>query len=180
MSCSRSRSCVSRAATAVVGKKNLDFDRVNSKTRDPIFDPRGRVSVGQNAKTLPAHPNGTRPHRTQDAAANRALLRQETTTNTSPPKNGLPCSYGARQKYFCWPRHARREPGDYSTGRGSHDPRATHPQPAPGRGRRRNAARRSPDAKERRRGACENDPTSEASVTRRPFQASQRWRSGGV
>ena len=62
------------------------------------------------------------------------------------------------------------------------DPRATHPQPAPGRGRRRNASstprqrrRGRADAKKRRRGARKNDPTSEACVTRRPFQASQRW-----
>ena len=148
------------------------FDNV--KTRVPVFDPRRRVTVGSKTQeTLPAHPNGTRPHRTQDAAANRALLREETTTSTCPPKNGLPCSSGARHAYFCLPRHARREPRDCWSVRGSHDPRPAHPKPAPGRGRRGNATKR-------RRGARQDDPTSEACVTRRPFQASQRWRSGGV
>ena len=163
------------------------YTHIDYETRVPIFEPRRRVSVGQNAKTLPAHPNGTRPHRTRDAAANRALLREETTPSTCPPKNGLPCSSGARHASFRLPRHARREPRDCSTGRGSHDPRATHPQPAPGRGRRRNASntarqrrRRRPDTKKRRRGARQSDPTSEACVTRRPFRASQRRRSGGV
>ena len=67
------------------------------------------------------------------------------------------------------------------------DARPAHPKPAPGRGRRRNASntarqrrRRRPDTKKRRRGARQSDPTSEACVTRRPFRASQRRRSGGV
>ena len=99
----------------------------------------------------------------------------------APQKTASPCSSGARRAYFCSPQHAQRKQRDCWSLRGSnHDPRATHPQPAPGRGRRRNAARRSPDATKRRRGARQNDPTSEACVTRRPFQASQRWRSGGV
>ena len=45
----------------------------------------GSVSV-KTQKTLPAHPNGTRPHRTQDAAANRARLREETTIPPAPQK----------------------------------------------------------------------------------------------
>ena len=70
------------------------------KTRVPVFDPRRRVTVGSKTQeTLPAHPNGTRPHRTQDAAANRALLREETTTSTSPPKNGRAALHPARDAH---------------------------------------------------------------------------------
>ena len=163
------------------------FDNV--KTRVPVFDPRRRVTVGSKTQeTLPAHPNGTRPHRTQDAAANRARLREETTTSTCPPKNGRAVPHPARGASFCLPRHAL---GSNLTAvragaaPAHHDARATHPKPTTGRGRRGNASstprqrrRGRADAKKRRSGARKNDPTSEACVTRRPFQASQRWRSG--
>ena len=72
-----------------VEMRNLPpYSHNDYETRVPEIDPRRRVSVGQNAKTLPAHPNGTQPHCTQDAAANRARLREETTPSTCPPKNG--------------------------------------------------------------------------------------------
>ena len=58
----------------------------------------GSVSV-KNAKTLPAQPSGTRPHRTQDAAANRERLGEETTTSTSPPKNGRAALHPARDAH---------------------------------------------------------------------------------
>ena len=172
-----------------VQPRNLPpYTVVGKKTRVPGFDPRRRVSVGQNAKTLPAHPNGTRPHRTQDAAANRERLGEETTTSTSPPKNGRAALHPARDAYRSTLGESPVTAGRFGEAAAySHDPRATHPQPAPGRGRRRNASntarqrrRRRPDTKKRRRGARQSDPTSEACVTQRPFQASQQWRSGGV
>ena len=65
-----------------------------------MFDPcAGSVCRVKNAKTLPAHPNGTRSHRTQDAAANRARLREETTTSTCPPKNGRAALHPARDAH---------------------------------------------------------------------------------
>ena len=81
-----------------MGRGNLPpYTLTPKKTRVPEGDPRGRVSVGvKNAKTLPAHPNGTRPHRTQDAAANRARLREETATSTLPPKKRPCCAHTAR------------------------------------------------------------------------------------
>ena len=88
-----------------VQPRNLPpYSVVGKKTRVPGFDPRRQVSVGQNVKTLPAHPNGSRPHRTQHAAANRAHLRKETTTSTCPTKNGR----AERHAYGCLPPHLRR------------------------------------------------------------------------
>ena len=81
-------------------EKNVIFDRVIAETRDSVFDSRRRVTVGaKTQKTLSAHPNGTRPHRTQDAAANRARLREETTPSTSPSKNGRAALHPARDAY---------------------------------------------------------------------------------
>ena len=135
------------------------------KTRVEKYKQGAGVTVGSKTqKTLPAHPNGTKSHRTRDAAANRARLRGETTTSTCPPINGRAARHPARNVTA----------GRAGAAPAHHDPRPAHPQPLTGRGRRGNASRRSADANKRRRGARQNDPPRQALLHAAPQQTHER------
>ena len=164
-----------------------------STIKKPFFGdltPAPRAASGQNAKNAPCGSARTGQNRTRDAAANRARLREEPSQAPGPQKTAaLRVIRRAARTFVCRGtlRGSNVTPGRAGAAARSHDARPAHPQPATGRGRRGNASntarqrrRRRPDTKKRRRGARQSDPTSEACVTRRPFRASQRRRSGGV
>ena len=164
-----------------------------STIKKPFFGdlpPRRGQRRVKTQKTLPADPRG--PDKT--ALATRLQTERVSAKNRSqapgPQKTAaLRVIRRAARTFVCRGtlRGSNVTPGRAGAAARSHDARPAHPQPATGRGRRGNASntarqrrRRRPDTKKRRRGARQSDPTSEACVTRRPFRASQRRRSGGV
>ena len=121
------------------------YTLVKEKNRVPEIDPRRRSVSVKTQKRCPRI--RTEPYHT-------ALTTQLQTERFSAKKRPSP---PAPQKtaYLAHPARATRTfarrgtlRGNWSV-RGSHDPRATHPQPAPGRGRRSDA--RSGRARQRRR-----------------------------